>query len=334
MLYILFGEDDFSLNQSLKEIKESIGTPDLLEANTTVLDGTELSLDHLRLVCSTVPFLTERRLVIAIGLLKRFEVKRRQPPRQKSTPPGQTRENGHRLFATVINEIPESTVLVLVDDNIKNDNPFLRTLRPHARLHIFPRLSGDKLIQWIERQVAAAAGTISPAATKLLSHLIGSNLWIMSSEINKLVLYTVGRRIEENDVTTLVSEASKSSVFTMIDAVLAARADIAEQQLERLLQIGEAPAFLLFMLARQMQLLVRMKELRAQGKPRAYIQQKLGLHTDFTWRKTLEESAHYNMPRIKEVYRKILETDIATKTGKYNGELALNILFAELCQPD
>ncbi len=330
MLYILFGEDDFSLNQSLKTIKEGIGPPELLEANTTVLEGGELSLDHLRVACTTVPFMTARRLVIATGLLKRFAAKRQR----RQSPAEQTKENGHRLFARVINEIPESTVLVLVDDDIKNDNPLFRALRPGARLCAFPRLSGDKLKGWIEHQVASTGGTISPAATRLLSHLIGSNLWIMSNEINKLVLYTAGRRIEENDVTTLVSEARKSSVFTMIDAVLAGRADIAEEQLEQLLQMGEAPAFLLFMLARQMQLIVRMKELRTQGKPKAYIQQKLGLYSDFTWRKALEESAHYSLPRIKEVYSKILEADIATKTGKYRGELALNILFAELCQPN
>jgi DNA polymerase III delta subunit len=38
------------------------------------------------------------------------------------------------------------------------------------------------------------------------------------------------------------------------------------------------------------------------------------------------------MPRIKQVYQQLLDTDIAIKTGKYTEELALNILIAELCQ--
>jgi DNA polymerase III delta subunit len=38
------------------------------------------------------------------------------------------------------------------------------------------------------------------------------------------------------------------------------------------------------------------------------------------------------MPRIKQVYQQLLDTDIAIKTGKYTEELALNILVAELCQ--
>jgi hypothetical protein len=37
------------------------------------------------------------------------------------------------------------------------------------------------------------------------------------------------------------------------------------------------------------------------------------------------------MPRLVEVYRKLLDTDIAIKTGKWKGELALELLIAEVC---
>ncbi|GAI43191.1 unnamed protein product, partial [marine sediment metagenome] len=42
----------------------------------------------------------------------------------------------------------------------------------------------------------------------------------------------------------------------------------------------------------------------------------------------------YPLGRIKEAYHKLLEADLSIKTGKYEGELALNILIAELCQRD
>jgi DNA polymerase III delta subunit len=49
-------------------------------------------------------------------------------------------------------------------------------------------------------------------------------------------------------------------------------------------------------------------------------------------RKTLEQAGGYSLQRLKEGYHKLLETDLSIKTGKYGGELALNILIAELCQ--
>jgi len=68
LLYILSGEDDFSISQSLEEIKRGIGDPDLLSANTTILDGQQLILDQLMAVVETIPFLAEKRLVIVRGL--------------------------------------------------------------------------------------------------------------------------------------------------------------------------------------------------------------------------------------------------------------------------
>ena len=75
MLYILHGEDDYSRNQYLNEIKRSLGDPAMLATNTSVFEGAKLSPDELKGVCETVPFLAEKRLVIIEGLLGRFEPK-------------------------------------------------------------------------------------------------------------------------------------------------------------------------------------------------------------------------------------------------------------------
>ena len=79
-------------------------------------------------------------------------------------------------------------------------------------------------------------------------------------------------------------------------------------------------------------LVVRAKELRAQGMPEAELQNRLGLTSEFALHKTLEQAGRYSWERLKDVYNKILETDLAIKTGKYGDELALDILVAELCQ--
>ena len=73
MLYILVGQDDYSLSKSLEEIKKSIGEQSLVAANTTKLDGRQVTPAQLKAVCGTMPFLVERRLIIVEGLLERFE---------------------------------------------------------------------------------------------------------------------------------------------------------------------------------------------------------------------------------------------------------------------
>jgi DNA polymerase-3 subunit delta len=331
MLYILWGEDDFSLTRSLEEIKQGLGDRSLLAANTTVFDGQQVTLDQLRAVVETVPFLAEKRLVIVEGLLGRFEAGGR-PRRRKKAPPAEG-EAEYKSFADCLAKIPEGTVLVLVDGKIKGGNPLLKQLSPQAKVMSFPLLKNERLRQWIKQVVAGQGAAISPEAVDLLAKLVGGNLWVMSSEINKLVSFASGRRIEVEDIKSVVSSAQETSVFAMVDAILDFKAGIAEQLLEQLLGRGASTAYLLAMLSRQVRLIVQAGALRRQRRPDVEIQDRLGLTSEFALRKTLDQTQRYSLGRLREVYDKLLETDLAIKTGKYEGGLALNLLIAELCQP-
>ena len=331
MLYILSGQDDYSLGEALGEIKRSIGDQALLEANTTTLDGQQITLDQLRTTCEVLPFLAEKRLVIVKGLLERFEPKDKSSRRKKITP-ATNHQNEYKSLATYINKLPDSTVLVLIDGRITSKNLLFSELSTKAKVKSFPLLRGSKLQQWIQKYVTEAGGTISPQAIDLLAKLVGGNLWIMANEIKKLILLSSGRRIEEEDVKMVVSYVQQVGVFAMVDAILEFKVGLAEQSLHQLIQRGASATYLLVMLSRQVRMIVRVKELKNQGEPEIEIRNRLGLTSEFAWRKTIEQAERYPMGRIKEVYRKLLEADLSIKTGKYEGELALNILIAELCQ--
>lgn len=331
MLYILLGQDDFSLGHSLEEIKRSMGDQTLLEANTTTLDGQQLALDQLRTVCETVPFLAERRLVIIKGLLERFEPKGKSSRRRKNTHIT-NQQDEYKSLAACITKIPDSTILVLIDSKVGGKNPLLKELSSKAEVKSFPLLRDAKLRQWIQRYVAKEDGSISPQAVNSIAKLVGSNLRIMANEITKLLLFTSGRRIEEEDVDMLVSYAQEANVFTMVDAILSFKAKVAEQSLQQLLQIGAAPAYLLVMISRQVQMIVRARELRNQRESEIEIQNRLGLTSEYALHKILDQADRYPLERLKQVYNKLLEADLSIKTGKYNAELTLNILIAELCQ--
>lgn len=330
MIYILWGQDDFSLNQSFAEIKSSI-SDELLESNTTILDGEHLTLDKLSTVCNAAPFLSERRLVVVRGLLGRFEPATKSGRGRKAVLKVAPLE-GYKLWVDYMTAIPDSSILVLIDSALTGNNPLLKELSKIAEVKFFPLLKGAQLLEWIKRRVARENGSISFPAVALLAKLVGSNLWVMASEIDKLVQYASGRRIEEADVNKLVSYAQQPNVFAMVDAILGSKVGIAERLLQELLQAGAAPAYLLVMLSRQVQRVLRTKALKGQMVTRTQIQNKLGLTQDFVLNKTLEQADRYTLERLKRVYRKLLEADLSIKTGRYSGELALNILVAELCQ--
>ncbi len=331
MLHILWGPDDFSISQALEEMKEGIGNPSVLSANTTTLDDQQMTLDELKTVCGTLPFLAERRLVIVRGLLERFE-SRSKSSRQKKTVQLADLQNEWGSLSDYVGEMPDSTILVLIDGGITAGNHLLKQLSGKAKVRSFPRLKDAQLRQWLQQRVVQEGGSISPVAANLLVRMIGGNLWIMASELDKLVMFASGRRIDEEDVRTVVSYAQQANVFAMVDATLEFKAGIAGKSLQQLLQRGATPAYLLTMITRQVRLIVRAKEVRKQVKSKVEIQNKLGLTSEFVLHKTLEQADRYPLERIKDVYHRLLEADLSIKTGKYDSELALNILIAELCQ--
>ena len=312
MLYILYGEDGFSLKEQLSELKEG--------ADVQMLAAEKLSLGELLRIGGTLPFLAPRRLVIIEGLLSRFESR------------GQSLESSEwSNLAQRVAQLPPTTMLVLVDGKLSPANPLLKKLSPKAKVREFNLLRGAELQRWIHERVTRLGNQISPRAARLLAELVGGNLWILSQELEKLCLAAQGRQIEEKDVLELVSYAREANIFSLADAIVGRQLRRASHLLQEFLNQGTAPAYLLYMITRQFRLVIQARELASRGLSAREISQELGLTSDFLLEKALEQATSYSGERLEEVYRRLLEADVLTKTGRLSGELALELLVAEIC---
>lgn len=329
MLYILYGPDNYSLHQELDIIKISTGSDFAAGTNIVQLEGDKLSLTDLKVACETIPFLADKRLVIINGLLEHFETKFKPAIAKKSTRKNEPSKDWEQMI-TCLTNLPETTILVLVDGDVTPRNPLLKEIAGKAQVKVFPLLKRLELTAWVQKRIEKTGGRISKPAVELLVKLVGNDLWAMSNEIDKLALYVDGKIIEEQDVKTIVSHAQESNVFAMVDAILESHTGLAEEILQQLINRGATPTYLLWMLHRQVRLIVLAKEMVSQKKNKPDIQSKLGL-SDYPLQKTIEQAGKYSLMRLKQFYEKLLETDIAIKTGEYDGELALNILVIELC---
>ena len=327
MLYILYGLDDFSLDQTVEKIKADLGDWEMVATSTISLEGKHLTLSELRNKCDAAPFLSSHRLVIVDGLLGRFEVKQSRPRSGRG-------KSGNGLgewegLASYIEQMPETTVLVLVDGEVRGPNLLLKKLSPLAEVRTFPLLRGRDLKAWIKRRVEEEGGDIAPQAVNLLAELIGGDLWAMNGEIQKLLLYSQERPISEDDVRQLVSHVQEANIFALVDAVAEGRTELAQRILHRLYDDGVAPIYILVMITRQFRLIAQAKDL-GPGLSRLQIQDRLGLKQSYVVDKTLGQAKLYDFEGVKRAYDKLLETDSAIKTGKYSDKLALELLVTEL----
>jgi DNA polymerase III subunit delta len=336
LLHILWGEDRFSIEEDLQKIKNNLGDSSLMATNTSVLEGVRLTVNELKTIGEAMPFLALKRLVIINGLLERFEPKDKAARPAKSTTQNKKADEA-AAFADCLKGFPDSTITVLIDyiemgKKALQNNPLLQVISAFSQVKPYPLLKGTKLSQWIEARVNAQGGSISRQATNILMENIGGDLYTMANEISKLTAYTNGRMIEEKDVRLIVSASREADIFAMVDAVIDRKAGIAENILDKLLQNGSAPQQILTMLARQIQMLIQVKELKKARRPAAEIQTRLGIFSSFVWDKLSARAEKYTLEKLISLYLSLLDTDLAIKTGKLEGDLAVNILVADLCE--
>jgi len=332
MFYIICGDDSFRCHDALNEIKAGLGSPDMVSINTTVLDGRKLTVRALTDVCSVVPFMATSRLVIVEGLFRRFQPGERQAKSSGGDDAGQVLKEWQNI-AEYIKLMPQTTVLVLFDSDLeaKAVNPLLKSLTAAAdRVSQLNEIKGRELAAWIKDYTVKNGGKISAGAVSLLADYIGGDLWSLTGELNKLMTYCEGREISDADVREISSFAREESIFVLVDSVLEGRIKDAQLMLHRMLKYGTAPQQILTMIDRQLAIILKVKEL-SNGNQQE-IREKLGLHPRYPLDKTLRQARTFTIPRLRRAFHSLLDTDVAIKTGKYEDDLALDLLIIDLCK--
>ena len=331
VLYIYHGEDDFSRREALDLLKAGLGPAEFLSANTTVLDGSEATKDHLTTLVNTVPFLSEHRLIIVEGLLGRWNSNR-----------GRRRAGGRRKPSRDLGEwdsLPEAlstmsppTVLVFTDGPLDTNNSLFGLLAPLGKVTEFPPLKGYKLQKWIQGRVAGARSAISPEALRLLARVSGGSLWNLAHDIEKLSLYAAGREIDEKDIEKLVTGARDSNIFALVDAIIEGKSERACRELGLLLDAGDTAYRILSMIVRQFRLIALSIDLSKKRVPEREMGPRLGVFNEYALGKVLDQSRLYDLPELARAYEKVLASDLTLKTSDTPERLVLELLVLDLAR--
>ncbi|HJZ49995.1 MAG TPA: DNA polymerase III subunit delta [Roseiflexaceae bacterium] len=315
MIYLLYGPDEFARSEALAELKAAI-PPDLADLNMATLDGRRLKLDALVTACEVFPFIAERRLVIVQDLLKH----------QKA---GKERDE----LRAYLEHVPPTCDLVFVEsEDFDKRGAVFTYLKKAATVREFLPKQGAELIRWLgQRAQMLEVKLDSPAAQRLIS-LAGNDGRALVNELGKLASY-VGRggRISVDQVDLLVQDGQEQNLFAFIDELSARRRGAALQSLRRLIEDGQAATYILFMIARQVRILLGVKELAAQRMRPDDIAARLG-QKPFVVRKALEQSRGFSDAELTQLHDRMLELDHATKTGRMEAEAGLEVLVMELCR--
>ncbi len=313
-VYILHGDDDLAISEFIAKLRQKLGDPSSAQMNVQRFDGEMLDFGKLQEACITLPFLSERRLVILDNA---------QAAMKKG--------DQEQLFLGLLPQLPQSTALVLVQTKqLKaNASPLLKWAKNNAQLayvRCFSTPKGANFVRWLTKRCEAMGGAIDPQAAHLLAELVASDSRLADMELEKLLDYVNRERsIEAADVEQLTSFHGQSNVFAMVDAVGQRNARKAFTHLRRLLE-DHPPRYAFSMLIRQFRLLLQAREA---------LDNKIGVNTvlrvpDFVAKKVSAQARNFTLSDLERIYHKLLEIDLASKSGGAELEVALDSLIATL----
>ena len=331
MFFLIHGDNEFEISERVADFKQKIGKDSMRDLNITVLDGRKTTLGEVQHAADSIPFLADKRLVIVEGLLTRLASRKAKDSADEAAPSGAAKDflNG---LVDYVPRLPDTTRLVFVEFQPLNaKHPLIKLAEQQkGKTNITcPQPVAGELPRWITDCAKKHGGSIEFAAAQRLATLIGGDLRRLDSELNKLITYVNAQRsITEKDVNLLVSDASTSSVFDLVDALGKREGKRAAHELHHLLDQGENPLGLLAMIVRQYRLLILVKEMQGRNLSPDAMAKELGQHP-FAIKKINEQARNYrDIAQLEAIYRRLLEIETEIKTGQTADVLALDLLVA------
>jgi DNA polymerase-3 subunit delta len=321
-LHILRGNDRFLIDLHIQKILAGLGSDFDASMNLTKLDGKTAQADEITIAVTSLPFFGSCRLVILSNANTLIEKKQQE----KTT--------------RLLDSIPPSTQLVMIvedrtrwrkDDTgrwqkyweLLNPEHWLSAwcnAHPNAEFLDAPLPDEKEMPAWVTTEAKRQGGQFSPDAAAELSRHTGSDTGIAGQEIAKLLMYVnFQRSVSVEDVIECVSVEGSADTFKMLDMLMAGNRKEAQAMMHQLLDDTQ-PEMILGALAHRFRQIIQVREaldtggdVSALAKSRVIFTNQVGAYT--------QAARRYSMPRLKEIFGRLLEMDVQNKMWDANSSL-------------
>ena len=307
-VYLLFGDEPFLVNSYKKRLREAIAGDDTMNYN--YFEGKGQDVKEIISLADTMPFFAERRLVLIDGS-------------------GFFKSSAPEELVNYIPEIPESTCMVFVENEVDKRNKLYKKVKDNGYAAELKKQDADQLMRW-------AAGILSKDGKKITRQVMeyfmertGDDMENIRMELEKLICYTMGREvITKEDVEAVGTVHVTNRIFEMVTAIVAGNTRKAMDLYEDLLTLKEPPMRIMFLIAKQFNQLLQVKELAGTGAQKSEIASRVKL-PPFVGGKLMAQARAFTREQILSYVEFCVESEEAVKTGRLSDRLAVELLIAK-----
>ena len=305
-VYLLYGPESFLRLSYTKKLCDAI----LAESdnmNRISFEGDKTTGTAIIDFAETMPFFAERRLIRVkdSGFFK----------------------NAVELLPDYMSRIPDYAVIVFSETEADKRNRLYKAVQKYGYVSEFATQKEDQLMKWGAGILARAGLRITSSDMAYLLSRTGPDMNHLALEIDKVVSYCRGRNsVTRADIEAVTGTQIENHIFEMIDAVTARNQKKALDLYADLLALKEPPLRILFLIARQFNQLLMIKELAALGNSVPMIAQKTGIR-DFVVRRSMNTVRNYTPAELREHVTFCTEMEEAVKTGNIAERLSVELLL-------
>ena len=304
-IYLLYGEEAFLKNSYKNRLKEAIIGDDTM--NFARFEGKGLDVDELIRLADTMPFFAERRLILVedSGFFK----------------------SASDALVQYLPSMPDTTILLFVETEVDKRNRLYKKVKDMGYAAELNRQDSAQLARWVGGILTREQKKITKHTMELFLSMAGDDMENIRMELEKLISYTLGREvITDEDVLAVCTVQVTNRIFEMVSAIVNRQPRKAMDLYEDLLTLKEPPMRILFLIARQFNQLLQVKELMAKGMDKGTIASKLKMQP-FVVGKTMPQARQFGREQILSYVEFCVETEEAVKSGRLQDRLAVELLI-------
>lgn len=304
-VYLLYGQEDYLKLLYRDKLKGAIVAPEDT-MNYSYFEGKDLDLTAVQSMADTVPFFSERRLLVLenSGLFKR-----------------------QSDFADYIKTMPETSIIVFVEHEVDKRNKLYKTVQKQGTVSEMNGLSEKDLKMWIAAYLQRSGKKITEQNIMYLVQKVGVDMKNLENEMEKLICYAAEDSVIQRDmIDDICVVQTEGKIFEMIDAIGMKNQDRALQLYYDLLAVREKPMSILFLLIRHFNILVQIKELAHAGIPNGQIASNIGI-PPFTVKKYAAQSKNFKVREIRTCLEQCVEVEQQVKTGLLLDQIGVELLI-------
>ena len=304
-IYLLYGEEAFLKNSYKNRLKEAIIGDDTM--NFARFEGEGLDVDELIRLADTMPFFAERRLILVedSGFFK----------------------SASDALVQYLPSMPDTTILLFVETEVDKRNRLYKKVKDMGYAAELNRQDSAQLARWAGGILTREQKKITKHTMELFLSMAGDDMENIRMELEKLISYTMGREvITDEDVLAVCTVQVTNRIFEMVSAIVNRQPRKAMDLYEDLLTLKEPPMRILFLIARQFNQLLQVKDLMGKGMDKGTIASKLKMQP-FVVGKTMPQARQFGREQILSYVEFCVETEEAVKSGRLQDRLAVELLI-------